>query len=861
MPASDSSQLDPMLNDVLDRLELYPHDPYLQYAALVLTRREGVGHEELERLSRIVEGRSRQARGGRVRGRSNEEVQLFGLFSGAHAVQENLQLNVFMPGSLDPGAKGLETASVAVSSLEGVTVTSHPWTELLEGRTPDTPALARMCPEDFYFMGFGSLTALTDTLDLFADYGGHLLRQTQRTARASDLGRRLKRQLVIETSGMLRPVYDKVVGEVAAVGSDLFLREGADLTLVFEVKEPALLKARFESFEDRARKRRPDLQETEGTHMGVRFRGLATEDREVSVYAAWLRPDLHLRSNSRVALERVIDAYFGVTPKGVKVSRLGDTDELRYMRTLMPAGEHGEDGFVYLSDAFIRKLVGPVQKITEVRRLRCYNHLRMIGHAALLHRVEHGRAAESIARLTEAGVAPGRFGEELLSCPGGGAYSLTEAGGGTCSVHGHARFLTPCIEIAAEQVTPREAAGYERFVREYNSYWSQFFDPVAVRLSVDEAQVRVETIVLPLIENSIYEGIERVVGRSPASLESVRVSDRAMFSFHMRLDRATIHESGELPRFAYGLLREVGRRDAEVESERAAGLVNRALGEVLGVHVYDQAQAFDLNAAALAAEAIGAASGRGGDDEFIAALIGTALNAPVSISVPVTDAQACDDLLEIIDGAVARLARRLPGREIGMEYKHGFSHVTLAHGLVASSYSFRFGPLTLRMFWARVGGAWHLASKPFILEDAQALHLGVEGARPALASAAMKGHASIRIRPEAWRSVLADYELSWAEIARDSCIDNLGPLTDALRGEQATAKGQKIDMALVRRSADELGSTRHFCPEAGAYELATAGDVRCSVHGTARAPRQPAAPLPGGPSHKALKELGGVSAS
>ncbi|MHC4831383.1 MAG: hypothetical protein ACYTFT_13690, partial [Planctomycetota bacterium] len=57
MPASDSSQLDPTLNDVLDRLELYPHDPYLQYAALVLTRRKGVGHEELERLSRIVDGR------------------------------------------------------------------------------------------------------------------------------------------------------------------------------------------------------------------------------------------------------------------------------------------------------------------------------------------------------------------------------------------------------------------------------------------------------------------------------------------------------------------------------------------------------------------------------------------------------------------------------------------------------------------------------------------------------------------------------------------------------------------------------------------------------------------------------------
>ena len=49
------------------------------------------------------------------------------------------------------------------------------------------------------------------------------------------------------------------------------------------------------------------------------------------------------------------------------------------MRTLYEKDAAEEDAFIYLSDAFIRELVGPVKKITERRRMLCYNHLRMLG--------------------------------------------------------------------------------------------------------------------------------------------------------------------------------------------------------------------------------------------------------------------------------------------------------------------------------------------------------------------------------------------------------------------------------------------------------------------------------------------------
>jgi hypothetical protein len=62
-----------------------------------------------------------------------------------------------------------------------------------------------------------------------------------------------------------------------------------------------------------------------------------------------------------------------------------------YIRTLMPRGAKEEDGFLYLSDAFIRRLVGPSLKLTERRRVLCYNHLRMIGHLRNPFRRHEGR--------------------------------------------------------------------------------------------------------------------------------------------------------------------------------------------------------------------------------------------------------------------------------------------------------------------------------------------------------------------------------------------------------------------------------------------------------------------------------------
>ena len=268
---------------------------------------------------------------------------------------------------------------------------------------------------------------------------------------------------------------------------------------------------------------------------------LKLPDRRVHVYSAYPRPDLHIRTNSRVALHRIIDAFHGHNPNGRPVDRLGDTSEFAYIRTLLPADSPEEDGLIYLSDPFMRRMVGPGLRLTERRRLVCYNNLKMISHAALMYRTEHGKPAASLDELANAECVPGHFGKENLACPDGGKFHLAGDGlTGVCSHHGYASYLTPCCEIEVQEATAGEAQAYRAFIEQYNAYWRLYFDPIAVRLTLSPERYRAETIVLPLIDNSIYTGLASALGDKPEQLDKLPVPARNIFSFAVRFDKRSI---------------------------------------------------------------------------------------------------------------------------------------------------------------------------------------------------------------------------------------------------------------------------------------------------------------------------------
>ncbi|HVG33066.1 MAG TPA: hypothetical protein VM911_08300 [Pyrinomonadaceae bacterium] len=950
------------LGEVLAQLKLYPDDAYLQYVALQLARRQNRLEEIAGQIGSMIARTNgadiRTERTNNVdlfsiftgalavqeslqldtmRGNSpartvrtqTTNTNTFAVNTNANASRttqqtprrnrrsrrnrrtaspnSNVALPVpatteLFPQSTPQDAAALEKRRreiVQVSSLVGPTIKSHPWEQMLAGRKPEVSALSKSVPEDFYLVEFRSLGKLLQAMDAGDLWGTHLFNQAYREARTQQVGERLKRQLALETEPALRPFYDLVVKEVAVTGSDPFAREGSDVTILFEVKQPEIFKARMESFLTNAEKANPSAKRSTGQILGVDYVQLETPDRGVSVFAADPQPDLHVRSNSKAALQRVIEAIKGKTIDGQTVRRLGDALEFAYIRTLMPRGAKEEDGLVYMSDPFIRRLVGPQLKLTERRRILCYNHLRMIGHASLLYRTERGSWPTSLEELAQTQTSPGLFNQGELSCPDGGKYSLSEDGTtGLCSRHGRAEFLTPNIEIPVKEVTGAEADEYKAFLEEYNRYWRIYFDPIALRIKMTPQQYRLETIVLPLIDNSLYTNLASVLGGKPEALDPLPVPKRNILSIAARLNKESyLPEVARMERDkSYDqFLRDLGLRNSEAGNINLTEFLFKGLGNQVGLHVYDASPTFDLNMARVLGMLVGGGMGRTrslGTEELFIGLALASLNTPVYLSFPVQDAQVVDRFMNAMDTALAVSARE-SARGGWLSFEQDFYKYPLGQDQIYRAYALRIGPLKLRFFWARIGNGLYLASRPFILEDLAAMHAeriragttGVEsgggtgtttaaGTSTTTAGALTQdfgpeGHAMARMRPQNWNTVLPDFQLSWAENDREACLNNLGALSAVSRALTARAPGaasggptgEELDR-LVRAYADRFHGVHLFCPEGGLYRVSADGrNVTCNVHGSVTDPRQPSQPTTESAPGRLLRELAGATAT
>ena len=151
--------------------------------ALQLARRENRLQDVGTQIEQMIGNEIWTQRNERAAG-----VDLFSIFTGALAVQESLQLDAMRgergrrtprftgaPDTLlspprenngDPVAmrkaeqerreaeEKRRKRKVTVDSLAGPTIKSHPWEQMLAGKSPQISPLASYVPEDFYFVEF-----------------------------------------------------------------------------------------------------------------------------------------------------------------------------------------------------------------------------------------------------------------------------------------------------------------------------------------------------------------------------------------------------------------------------------------------------------------------------------------------------------------------------------------------------------------------------------------------------------------------------------------------------------------------------------------------------------------------------------
>ncbi len=456
-------------------------------------------------------------------GMKGELHRTYEITTGAAAITESLALNRMRERGRRFKDKDVnEPRNVPISQVRGVDIDEHPWVKMMGTKKPAPEPLAKLIPHDNYYITFKTFAKFLETGDLLDEWGTSVARAYEVNSRDYRIKQKLEQQLCLKSTGLARVFGPAVIKSLAITGNDPYLREGSDFTIIFQVTNKTLFETGAEPNLAEAKKKwGKDLKEGKSEYQGVTIESFVTTYREVSLHRAAI-DEYAIYSNSGAAVRRVIDAHKG------KLKRLADSLDFQYMRTIFRLDDPSEDGFVFLSDAFIRNLVGPAVRIKERRRLEAMTSLHMVTHGAMYTAWETGKLPQSYDHIIQAtGLQPPE-----LFMPDGNAVMWDSARKvAASSVYNTQHFATPLIEIPIDNVTRSEQFEYQMFRDQYMGLWRQFFDPIGIRLSMKNDQVKTEIYILPLVRTTQYNELRRVAGGGTIKIDPSVFSDKTLVKY------------------------------------------------------------------------------------------------------------------------------------------------------------------------------------------------------------------------------------------------------------------------------------------------------------------------------------------
>lgn len=451
--------------------------------------------------------------------RGSEMEQTYSLFSGGRALSENLQLD----RQLRPSPPADET--IPIDSIKGITTAEMDWKKEVRGLKPKKDFLARFIPSDQYAVFFPTFQSMLDLTDEIDARGTPVVQFLEPRSEDALTRWRYQRQLCLPTSELSRIFGPHLVAGVAFTGSDPYFRTGTDFAVLFESKNNLVLTSAISLRRSAAQSAVPGCKTVKGKIKGIPYSGLVSPDRSVCSYMASIDNRLVIVTNSLVQLERVVQTARKDIPA------VASLEEYTFFRNRYKYGESNEKAFLVLSDAAIRKWCSPRWRIADSRRTRA---------AAVMAEIQ----AEFLEKL-----AAKKINREVFikkePLPGVGKLKITPKGVHS-SIYGNLEFLTPISEIPLEKVTKEEARVYEWFRRNYQNQWRQFFDPIAIRFSLDKDRIGIDITVRPLIAHSSYREIMAISGNSAITRGSGDPHPEALIHFILSLDAqsAPIKEFG-----------------------------------------------------------------------------------------------------------------------------------------------------------------------------------------------------------------------------------------------------------------------------------------------------------------------------
>ncbi len=408
-----------------------------------------------------------------------------------------------------------EWREVDIGKLEGIALPEHPWATMMGGKESQVESLSNWIPDDNYYAVARGIRAYQNLAELLDRWGGNVLHAYEQVSRDERIRARYEKQLCLPADRLAEKCGDSTIRAIAITGSDLYWREGSDLSVLFDLKDKKRFMESAEIFLQEARKEYgKQMVESTSEYKDVRIESFATPLREISLHRVVVE-EIVIYSNSLAGLHRILDA------RNSPDHALAKAQDFQYMRLIYRYTDKDEDGFAFLSDAFIRRLLSPASKIKEQRRLKALASLSLVHHAALFHAWETGRLPASQDELLTASA----LNRSVLLDPEGEEVKWDASRQQAVSKqYGTRSFLTPLVELPIDRVTMSEEIDYRNFARAYKNLWQRFLDPAGLRFTTRGRRLRVETHILPVVRTSGYDTLRRITGGKSITFDMSRIS-------------------------------------------------------------------------------------------------------------------------------------------------------------------------------------------------------------------------------------------------------------------------------------------------------------------------------------------------
>src|SRR5205085_4068117 len=119
---------------------------------------------------------------------------------------------------------------------------------LLKDKKPTTETLARLIPQDNYYLAFKDIRKFIDLGELLYQWGTSILRVYEMKSRDFQLRERYEKQLCLKTTALGKKLGPTLVKGLAVTGNDPYFREGTDVSVIFHVRSRELFLAAVNPF-------------------------------------------------------------------------------------------------------------------------------------------------------------------------------------------------------------------------------------------------------------------------------------------------------------------------------------------------------------------------------------------------------------------------------------------------------------------------------------------------------------------------------------------------------------------------------------------------------------------------------------